>query len=98
MDNIAFPKNPDTKIFKSKFFFNVAAIPPNTESKAAIIAIAKYPVYVYGMIGAWIPISAPTIQPIKMAIPIIVLPPLLHISIEFLHYILVFLLVFVFLI
>ena len=31
------------QIFKSKFLFNVAAIPPNTESKAAIIAIARYP-------------------------------------------------------
>ncbi len=42
---IAFPKKPDTKIFISKFLFSTEFIPPNTESKAAIIAIAKYPEY-----------------------------------------------------
>ena len=38
---IAFPKNPDIKIFISNFLFITDAIPPNTESNAAIIAIAK---------------------------------------------------------
>jgi len=38
---IAFPKNPETKIFKSKFPFITATIPPKTESIAATIAIAK---------------------------------------------------------
>ena len=41
IESIAFPKNPDINTFKSKFPFNVAVIPPKTESKAAIIAIAK---------------------------------------------------------
>ena len=40
---MAFPKKPDTNIFKSNCLFKVDAIPPNTESNAAIIAIAKYP-------------------------------------------------------
>ena len=39
--SIAFPKNPVMNIVRLKFFFNVANIPPNTESNAAIIAIAK---------------------------------------------------------
>ena len=46
IESIAFPKNPVTNIFKSKFFFNKELIPPKTESNAAIIAIAKYPEYV----------------------------------------------------
>ena len=55
IDNIALPKKPDTKTFKLKFPFINAVIPPNTESIAAIIAIAKYFEYVYGIIGAYIP-------------------------------------------
>ena len=38
---IAFPKNPDINIFISNFLFITDAIPPNTESNAATIAIAK---------------------------------------------------------
>ena len=38
-----FPKKPDVNTFISKFPFNTDVIPPNTESSAAIIAIAKYP-------------------------------------------------------
>ena len=34
-------KNPETNIFISKFFFKLDVIAPNTESNAAIIAIAK---------------------------------------------------------
>ena len=41
IDKIAFPKNPVINIFKSKFLFITDVIPPNTESSAAIIAIAK---------------------------------------------------------
>ena len=37
----AFPKNPDRNTFKSKFPLSTDVIPPNTESKAATIAIAK---------------------------------------------------------
>ena len=40
--NIAFTKKPDIKTFMSKFFFMFDAIPPNTESSAATIPIAKY--------------------------------------------------------
>ena len=39
---MAFPKKPVTNIFKSKFFFKVEEIPPNTESNAAMIAITGY--------------------------------------------------------
>lgn len=59
IESIAFPKNPETKTFKLKFPFKKAVIPPNTESIAAIIAIAKYFEYVYGIIGAKIPKSGP---------------------------------------
>ena len=41
IDKIAFPKKPVMKIFKSNFPCTTDAIPPKTESKAAIIAIAK---------------------------------------------------------
>ena len=73
--SIAFPKNTVMKIVKLKFFFNVANIQPNTESNAAIIAIAKYPEYVYDTIGANNPISAPTMHPTIIAINIILLLP-----------------------
>lgn len=54
-DKIAFVKNPDTKILISKFPFTTDVIPPNTESSAAMMAIAKYPEYVYDIVGAFIP-------------------------------------------
>ena len=41
IERIAFPKNPDMNIFISNFLFITDAIPPNTESNAATIAIAK---------------------------------------------------------
>ena len=41
IDKIALPKKPVTKILKSKFPFRVELIPPNTESNAATIEIAK---------------------------------------------------------
>ena len=44
-------KNPEINIFKLKFPFKTDVIPPNTESNAAIIAIAKYPEYVYEIVG-----------------------------------------------
>jgi len=71
IESIALPKNPVTNIFKSKFFLKVDAIPPNTESNAAIIAIAKYPEYVYEIIGILIPINAPIKHPNTIAIIII---------------------------
>ena len=37
----AFTKNPEINTFKSNFLFMLDAIPPNTESSAATIAIAK---------------------------------------------------------
>ena len=77
IDKIAFPKNPDTNILKSNFLFSVDVIPPNTESNAATIDIAKYDEYVYGIIGIFIPIIAPIIQPTQIANIIIVIPPLL---------------------
>ena len=61
-------KKPDIKITKSKFFFNTDVIPPNTESNAATTAIAKNVEYVYGITGAFIPINAPIIHPIIIAI------------------------------
>ena len=64
-------KKPDIKIVKSKFFFKTDVIPPNTESKAATTAIAKNVEYVYGIIGAFIPIRAPIIHPKIIAITII---------------------------
>ena len=70
---IALPKNPVMKIVRLKFFFRVATIPPKTESNAAIIAIAKYPEYVYDTMGAYIPINAPIKHPIIIAINIIYL-------------------------
>ena len=72
-------KNPDINITKSKFFFNTEVIPPKTESKAATTAIAKNVEYVYGIIGAFIPINAPIIHPIIIAIYIIFYPPILYI-------------------
>ena len=63
------------KIVKSKFFFNTDVIPPNTESNAATTAIAKNVEYVYGITGAFIPITAPIIHPIIIAITIIFEPP-----------------------
>ena len=59
IERIAFPKNPEINIFKSKFLFTTEAIPPNTESNAAIIAMAKQLEYVYGIIGALIPNQCP---------------------------------------
>ena len=47
IDKTAFPKKPDINTFISKLPFNTEVIPPNTESNAATIAIAKYPEYVY---------------------------------------------------
>ena len=59
------------KIVKSKFFFKTDVIPPKTESNAATTAIAKNVEYVYGIIGAFIPIRAPIIHPKIIAITII---------------------------
>ena len=39
--NIALQKNPEINTLKSNSPFNTPVIPPNTESSAAIIAIAK---------------------------------------------------------
>ena len=55
----------------SKFLFNDEDIPPNTESKAATIAIAKYPEYVYDIVGKFIPNITPKIQLIIIVIYII---------------------------
>lgn len=41
IDSTAFPKKPEVNIFISKFPFTTDVIPPNTESSAAIIAIAR---------------------------------------------------------
>ena len=67
IDKMAFPKKPETNILKSNFPFRVDVIPPNTESNAATIEIANYDEYVYGIIGMFIPIIAPIIQPIQIA-------------------------------
>ena len=67
IDKIAFPKNPVTNVFKSNVPFNVAEIPPYTESRAATIEIATYEEYVYGINGKLIPIIAPNIHPIIIA-------------------------------
>ena len=72
---IAFIKNPDTKIFISKFFCRTDLIPPKTVSSAAIIAIAKQLEYVYGISGEFIPKIAPNIQPINIAINTNLIPP-----------------------
>lgn len=38
---MAFPKKPEMNILRSKFPFTTEVIPPNTESSAAMIAIAR---------------------------------------------------------
>ena len=75
IESILLQKNPDIKIVKSKFFFNTDVIPPKTESKAATTAIARNVEYVYGITGAFIPINAPTIHPITIAMIIIFFSP-----------------------
>ena len=59
-----------TKTLKSKFPFNVEEIPPNIESNAATIAIAKYFEYVYEIIGALTPNITPIKHPRIIAITI----------------------------
>jgi len=84
IDKIAFPKNPDTKTLKSKFPFNVEDIPPNIESKAATIAIAKYFEYVYEITGALIPNIAPIKHPSIIAITInFIILSILHSLVSF---------------
>ena len=70
--SIAFTKNPEINTFISKFFLMFDAIPPNTESSAATIAIAKYCDTVYGIVGVRIPITTPNTHPTTIAIIIII--------------------------
>lgn len=63
--NKAFPKNPEINILILKFFCELAVIPPNTESKAAKIAIATYDEYCEGI---WIGVANPIIRPRTSAI------------------------------
>ena len=75
IESMLLQKNPVMKIVKSKFFFNTDVMPPNTESNAATTSIAKNIEYVYGITGAFIPINAPIIHPIIIAITIILQSP-----------------------
>jgi len=59
IDRIAFPKKPDTNIFISNLPLSTDVIPPNTESSAATIAIARYPEYVYDITGRVMPNYSP---------------------------------------
>jgi hypothetical protein len=66
-------KKPETNTPTLNFLLIRDASPPKTESNAATTAIARNVEYVYGITGAFIPIKAPIIHPIIIAIKIIFL-------------------------